>query len=774
MSKYVWHGTSEKIGREIEKVGVLKPRASFQGAGNWSGGGFFGGNPSNPNLVYITPEKTIGINYMKDVARKHSDNGALITAVMDWDSAVLDEDFVFEEMQGESNSPLWKVFAKYLGEDIDGAKERMGWYESDSELAYDMKEVAEMAPKVLSAQDMKNLFEQSATVASNRPLKVVKVEYFTPQGRSKMGAPKVERTERGSKNDYRITYDTGSQKWTNDRPGDGIGRATGELLEEELKDPAVQRGLDSIADAIKNGGNVEDAVNAMVRDTGTERGRTVLNAVYQGMKDRGNDKAGSWENARDMVANLNDVVNKIFDAFPVQRATEIAERLVQYWKTKNDKLDLTPQEQSRIYRRVDYGDTLPLSRKKKLDIDWTNHSEYRSDLRDIDPDMVNEVVRDRLRQKLNPPQKNKLKFKEPGLGTMVVDFDTTKKPADADVITVWGSENFYNESIAKELKDFNMNIANRVAERFQDTREIEKKFEKGVDKAKKLSGVDPMLAKFLVGTGLDDGDAGDDKISVSKSTIAASNLKPSQTTIRLEQVVGMALFMLQTGQVGGDLEALISGDNHILDGHHRWAAAVLAGGATAKVGGFQAKMAGKDLIKVLNIMTKGEYGRQRGQSGSGNIADVTPGKVRKLLEEYTTVGISGEFPKTAETVRGILEKGFGSVEAGIDILSENAKKVSKKVPGWASNRSDMPVIKPQEAPGAANLLNQGKINWNHPFVTEDTDVPSGLVAKVANGFMTDKLVTAEDMENYCSDCADKIRNGDFEMTWGELREMLGD
>jgi hypothetical protein len=270
-------------------------------------------------------------------------------------------------------------------------------------------------------------------------------------------------------------------------------------------------------------------------------------------------------------------------------------------------------------------------------------------------------------------------------------------------------------------------IAERVA---IETMEIENKLEKEVDKSKKLSGVDPAIAKYLVESGLNDGDASDDKISVSKKTIGASKLKPSQTTIRIEQVVGMALGMLKSGKVGGDLGAIISGDNHILDGHHRWAASVLAAGPSAKVGGYQAKMGGKDLIKVLNIMTKGEFGRQKGNAGSGNISDVSPNKVRKYLEDAAERGISGKHPISASDVQKILEKNFGSVEKGIDEMSKNAGRISKQVPGWAQNRTDMPVINEGELPSASALLNQGQVNWNHPFVSPDADIPAVIASEV--------------------------------------------
>ena len=313
-------------------------------------------------------------------------------------------------------------------------------------------------------------------------------------------ASQVDRTQPGSKNDWRITYDTGSQKWTDDRPGDGIGDSSGDMLKETLDEPAVQRGLNTIQKAIEADKDLKPAVDAMIRDTGTEKGKTVLNAVYKAAK--GSKQEEGWDKARKMVAkgmqfspcpryicpecggvqnvrcpgprydvervcylckegipknhpdrlgesirlsmgkqaNIKDVVNKIFDTFRIDQAKEIAQRVVDFWKTKNKKYDLEPREQSQIYRREDYGDVLPLTKKRKLDIEWSDHAEYRSDLRDVDPDAVNEAIRDRLKEKLNPPQKKKQNFKEPGVGTMVVDYNTKNKPAEAEIVTVWAKE----------------------------------------------------------------------------------------------------------------------------------------------------------------------------------------------------------------------------------------------------------------------------------------------------------------------------------------------
>jgi hypothetical protein len=117
-------------------------------------------------------------------------------------------------------------------------------------------------------------------------------------------ASRVERQSPELKNDWKVTYSTGSQKWTNNRPGDGVGEASGELLEATLSEVAVQRGLGTIQKAIEAEKGLESAVKALVRDTGTEKGRTVLNAVYKGAKGANMSEqiVDGWDAARKMVA----------------------------------------------------------------------------------------------------------------------------------------------------------------------------------------------------------------------------------------------------------------------------------------------------------------------------------------------------------------------------------------------------------------------------------------------------------------------------------------
>jgi hypothetical protein len=236
-----------------------------------------------------------------------------------------------------------------------------------------------------------------------------------------------------------------------------------------------------------------------------------------------------------------------------------------------------------------------------------------------------------------------------------------------------------------------------------------------VQKAGQLDAVDPSIAKILVRSGLDDNAPKDDVVKVSKKSWPAASLKPSQTTMVLDKALGMAMFMLKSGKVGGDLGALVSSDKQIMDGHHRWAATIFASGKKGKVGGFGAQLPGKQLLRLLNILTKGKFNIRGGKPGKGSLAEFTPANVRKKLTAMTQKGISGDFPWSASSVQKVLVDNFGTVEKGIETIAERANLISKKVPGWAPDRKQMPVIEPGQVPQASTSLKKGEVDWKSPY-----------------------------------------------------------
>ena len=231
-----------------------------------------------------------------------------------------------------------------------------------------------------------------------------------------------------------------------------------------------------------------------------------------------------------------------------------------------------------------------------------------------------------------------------------------------------------------------------------------------------LSGVDPSLAKYFIEEGKEDGNTSDDVIKVNKGSTKATKLKPSQTTMVPINSVGMGLAMIN-GFLDTDLGAIIASDGQIMDGHHRWAGAILAYGGKAKVGGYFAKLPGKDLVRVLNTFTKGKFNRS-GKPGQGNISDFKPAVVKEILEDGLVNGVTstkGFHTKPEMVEKALFKLGNGDVDLGIKIMSDNASKINKAVPSWAPKRKDMPVIEPNEVPEAAKYMSKGLMDWAPPY-----------------------------------------------------------
>jgi len=291
---------------------------------------------------------------------------------------------------------------------------------------------------------------------------------------------KVERTEPGSENEFRLTYDTGAKKWTNDKPGDGKGDP--DELSDVFDDLSVKRGIKKLEKAVmayaaekkSGGGNKAPIVKAskeLELNVGSDKAKTVVRAIRKaetGKKGResvvkGLDVAMEYLNRnrkatsrRGRQANLEDVATKILKRFDFDKAKAMVERIKKYLKTKNDRDDISLQDSRDVYLPYDYGDVLPLSKKRDLELGWTDHAEYRSDLRDIKPNMVNRMVRDWLKQRLmkKGPDSKKVRMKLPGVGTAVVDYDLTRKPSEADIVTVWASTR-----TAKLINDYGISDA---------------------------------------------------------------------------------------------------------------------------------------------------------------------------------------------------------------------------------------------------------------------------------------------------------------------------
>ena len=131
---------------------------------------------------------------------------------------------------------------------------------------------------------------------------------------------------------------------------------------------------------------------------------------------------------------------------------------------------------------------------------------------------------------------------------------------------------------------------------------------------------DPKAKDFMT-SGEKDGKPEDDKATVKMpAEVPASKAIPTQTNILLGKSLAMAI----GGVEGGPLEAWISTNGEILDGHHRWAATMLnnPGASLGAVGAIDMDaMGGKD--KALKYLT-----------GIGNALG-NPTKIEENIQEIT-------------------------------------------------------------------------------------------------------------------------------------------
>ena len=132
------------------------------------------------------------------------------------------------------------------------------------------------------------------------------------------------------------------------------------------------------------------------------------------------------------------------------------------------------------------------------------------------------------------------------------------------------------------------NKVKRRSVKFQSIVERAKKLVEEADPAKVDSDRFPMTlsaaaasageeAELKVTGGDDDGVQEEDIVDASPGEVACKDLKPSQSSMNIEKAVAFAIAAIRKatpfpGGPGGDLGAIITSDNHIMDGHHRWIA----------------------------------------------------------------------------------------------------------------------------------------------------------------------------------------------------------
>ena len=273
-------------------------------------------------------------------------------------------------------------------------------------------------------------------------------------------------------------------------------------------------------------------------------------------------------------------------------------------------------------------------------------------------------------------------------------------------------------------------------------------------------------AERLVTMGDEDGEENDDTVQAKEDSCKVSKLAPSQTSMNIDKAVAFAIAALlkndpfPTGP-GGNLGAIISSDNHIMDGHHRWSSVwgILGKEAGGKIaardldlpGGTEEKLAATQLAvaahKAPDLPQPSE-----GDPFPTNILGASSETIEQMIRD--NVGnqtdpnapgalLNNEFLSAAAQSQQVAE--WAGFEMGADhstVIDAIAKKVAGNLSDIPSNsgapaRADMPQVDhktmgpDQDATKAAIYtgLESGKFNVSLPFdpVEEGTKKPDSLI-----------------------------------------------
>ena len=222
----------------------------------------------------------------------------------------------------------------------------------------------------------------------------------------------------------------------------------------------------------------------------------------------------------------------------------------------------------------------------------------------------------------------------------------------------------------------------------------------------------------------------DDVVDVEiGASVPAGKLMPSQTSVFLGKALGMS--MVPKLSSGGDIGAVISEDNHILDGHHRWAATHLRTGGSANIIGTKVMLPITQLIPVLRAAGDAYGNPRKGEPSGGDLNVFTaeaanPEVIREIIE-------TGKYMNPEFYNREKLEAHVESI-GGIDAIVSAVGRMQEAAAsayggsglGNAPPRKEMPVLEPKKGnvKNVAKRLQKGTIDVAPPY----GDLESGAAA----------------------------------------------
>jgi len=266
--------------------------------------------------------------------------------------------------------------------------------------------------------------------------------------------------------------------------------------------------------------------------------------------------------------------------------------------------------------------------------------------------------------------------------------------------------------------------------KFVSEKSLEEKAIPGFDADQFPNPLPGDLSKDFMGKGWDDSPEDeqadkrktDDQVDIGIDVGGpATNLKPSQNAVFLGKALGMS--MVPKLSSGGNIGAVISEDGHILDGHHRWAATMLAN-PQAEIKGTQVGLPITQLIPVLRAAGDAYGNPRKGEPKGGDLNVFS--KEAADPEVITAMIETGKYMNPQFYDRDKLAAHVESI-GGVDAVVEAVKKMQAQgaaaydgqgVQG-APPRKQMPVLEPKQGnvKNVAKRLKMGTIDVAPPYGT---------------------------------------------------------
>jgi hypothetical protein len=270
----------------------------------------------------------------------------------------------------------------------------------------------------------------------------------------------------------------------------------------------------------------------------------------------------------------------------------------------------------------------------------------------------------------------------------------------------WGV--LLNTSAMYHYQRVRLEEARRIAREFRDL--TEDLPTNTIDKSEFPNPLPAAAAEKFMVKGFRDGNSSDDKVVSEMASFPAGSLKPSQTAVYLGKSLGMAI----NGVKGGNLGSIVSSDNYILDGHHRWAATMF-NDPSATVEGIRVSLKIGDLVPVLRAAGDALGNERRGEPSGGdkNIFEATAKDALDCI-------LLGKF---MDHRYWTAEKGQAWLASigGESMLKQRMSRLSgTKPPSGAPPRDQMPVIDADKGQHTqvANALKAGQLDVRKPYASK--------------------------------------------------------